>query len=460
MIVSNLVATQKNYFQRGLTRSFDHRVKALTALEQLLESNQKAIADAVHADLGKPHFETLTGEIAGVLGEIRHMKKKLKNWMKPQRVKTPLFLWPSRSRIHYEPLGVSLIISPWNYPILLSLSPLVGAIASGCCAILKPSEHTAKTALVLHELISQSFSAEHVSVILGGIPETTDLLSQKFDKIFFTGNSEVGKIIMTAAAKNLTPVTLELGGKSPAIICADADLKLAAKRLVWGKFYNAGQTCVCPDYFYVEKSVYEEFLKYVKSEITAQFGDSGKTNHNLSRIVNNSHFRRLQKLINKEKICHGGYANSDLRYIEPTVLRDVSWDDVVMNEEIFGPVLPILQFENFENTLDLLSQKSRPLASYLFSQSSAKINLFLKNLSFGGGCVNDCVIQLSNSYLPFGGVGASGLGNYHGFYSFLTFSHTKSIVLGSNLLDIRARYAPYTLWKQKFLLAALKWLNR
>ncbi|OQW49147.1 MAG: hypothetical protein A4S09_03530 [Proteobacteria bacterium SG_bin7] len=460
MIISNLVTSQRNYFQQGLTRSFEQRIKSLSILEQLLESNRTAICDAVHADLGKPHFETLTGEIAGVLNEICHMKKNLRNWMKPQKVKTPLLLWPSKSRIFYEPLGLSLIISPWNYPILLSLSPLVGAIASGCCAILKPSEHAAKVSTILRDLISQSFPTEYVSVVNGGVPETTSLLSQKFDKIFFTGNSQVGQIVMSAAAKNLTPVTLELGGKNPAIICADANLKLAAKRLVWGKFYNSGQTCVCPDYFYVEQSVYEEFLRYVKSEITSQFGESGKVNYNLSRIVNSFHFQRLQNLINKEKIFHGGYVSSELRFIEPTVLRDVSWDDSVMKEEVFGPVLAILPFENFESTLHLLAKKPRSLASYLFSESPEKINFFLENLSFGGGCVNDCVIHLSNSYLPFGGVGTSGIGSYHGFNSFLAFSHAKSIILGSNLMDIRSRYAPYTPQKLKFLLAALKWLNR
>ncbi len=459
-MISKLVASQRSYFQTGSTCSFDHRIKALNNLEKLLESNQTAICDAVYDDLGKPHFETLTGEIAGVLGEIRHIKKKLKTWMKPQKVKTPLFLWPSKSRIFHEPLGLSLIISPWNYPVLLSLSPLVGAIASGCCAILKPSEHSAKTSQVLHDLISRSFAPDYISVVQGGIPEITNLLSEKFDKIFFTGNSNVGKIIMSAAAKNLTPVTLELGGKSPAIVCADADLKLAAKRLVWGKFYNAGQTCVCPDYFYVEKSVYEEFLKLVKNEITSQFGESGKVNNNLSRIINDTHFQRIQNLIQKEKVCHGGYADSQLRYIEPTVLRDVSWSDAVMKEEVFGPVLPILPFVNLESTLHDLSKKPRSLASYFFSTASEKINFFLKNLSFGGGCVNDCVIHLSNSHLPFGGVGASGFCNYHGLNSLLAFSHSKSVILGSNLIDIRARYAPYTPRKLKFLLNSLKWLNR
>lgn len=444
-------AQLKSYFQKGHTRQLAFRLQALTTLENLIVQNQEEICLALYQDLGKPKQEALISEIAVTLEEIRLTKKKLKKWMKPRCVGSGLSTLPSRNRIHFEPLGVVLIIGPWNYPFQLAIAPLVGAIAAGNCAVIKPSELAPKTSGLIAELIQQSFPADFIRVELGGIPETSALLATKFDHIFFTGSTPVGRIVMEAAAKNLVPVTLELGGKSPAIVCADADLELTARRLVWGKFYNAGQTCVAPDYVYVDKAVVSELIKKIKKEIAQQFGEDPKESESLGRIVNSRNLQRLVRMMDAKKTVHGGEVDEKQLYIAPTVMADVSWQDPVMQEEIFGPILPVLTFGSLEEVWKQVGEKPKPLAAYFFSGSTKNQKSFVQELSFGGGCINDVVLHLSNPYLPFGGVGDSGMGSYHGEKSFHTFSHAKSVMTRWGFLDLSARYAPYSDRKLRFL---------
>lgn len=441
----------KNYFETGHTRSWEFRWKSLDTLETLVTENIEAICAALYADLRKPKQEVMISEIAVVLEEIRLTKKKLKKWMRPQKVGAPLALWPSRNRIYFEPLGTVLIIGPWNYPFQLTIAPLIGAIAAGNCAVIKPSELTPTTSRLIAELFKKYFSPDYVQVVEGGVSETTRLLEQKFDHIFFTGSTPVGRIVMQAAAKNLTPVTLELGGKSPAIVCEDADLDLAARRIVWGKFYNAGQTCVAPDYLYVQSSISQLFTQKIKECIVQQFGTTPQAGEDLSCIVNSKNCQRLAQLIDRQKVIHGGQVDLESLFIAPTVLENVSWQDPVMQEEIFGPLLPILTFENMDEALSSVRKGPKPLAAYLFSRSSQMQKKFIDSLSFGGGCINDVLLHLSNPYLPFGGVGGSGMGHYHGKSSFQTFSHAKSIMYRYSFLDMSARYAPYSASKLKFL---------
>jgi aldehyde dehydrogenase (NAD+) len=371
--------------------------------------------------------------------------------MRPRTVKTPLTLWPSNSKIHFDPLGVVLIIGPWNYPFQLLLAPLIGAIAAGNCAVLKPSELTPNTSQLLAKIIGSAFQPEFIAVVEGGVEETTGLLEQEFDHIFFTGSTTVGRIVMQSSAKNLVPVTLELGGKSPCIVTADADLALAARRIVWGKFYNAGQTCVAPDYILIEKSVLLPMLEKIREQILVQFGSNQSLSTSFARIVNARNHARLLSLLDKDKVFYGGESDASLLYIQPTVLKDVEWGDPIMQEEIFGPIMPVFSFENIDDIFEKINSLPRPLSAYLFSSSTQTKKKFISDLSFGGGCVNDVVVHVSNPYLPFGGVGASGMGHYHGEYSFKTFSHAKSVMERYSFLDFSARYAPYNEGKLNFL---------
>lgn len=424
---------------------------ALSQLESLVRDNLDSICEALHKDLGKPKPEALVSEAAVILDEISFTKKHLKNWMRPKSKSTPINLFPSKSWTQYEPLGVVLIISPWNYPLNLALSPLVGALAAGNCVVLKPSEVSQNTTKLLSGLIPKYFSHDYVRVIEGGVVETTELLKLQFDHVFFTGSTSVGKIIMKAAAENLVPVTLELGGKSPTIVTENANLDLSARRIVWGKFYNAGQTCVAPDYVCVQESVKEVLLEKLKKEIQLQFGERPKDSKDFGRIINIRNLERLSRLIQREKIFCGGEVNESGHYIAPTILSDIGWDDEVMKEEIFGPILPILTYKSFDELLVKINQRPKPLSAYLFSESSKEKEKFAYELSFGGACINDVLIHLSNPNLPFGGVGESGMGAYHGKASFKAFSHCKSILARTKYLDFSARYAPYTEGKVKFL---------
>lgn len=449
--MKNQFQDMRDYFATGVTRSYEFRRDQLEIFEKLLIQEQGTIVEALKKDLGKPEMESIVAEWAVILEEVRFAKKHLRSWMKKKKKCTPLTLWPGKSFIHYEPLGLVLLMSPWNYPFQLLMSPLVGAIAAGNCAVLKPSELAGHTAQLIANLIPKYFDSRYMRVIEGGIQETTELLKIRFDHIFFTGSGGVGSIIAQAAAKHLTPVTLELGGKSPAIICKDADLAIAARRLVWGKFYNAGQTCVAPDYTYVDSSIYSEFKEHVLRELKEQFGTNPIESSSYGRIINTRNLQRLQKMISKEKVIYGGEIKESDLFVSPTVMENISWQDPVMQEEIFGPLLPLLKFENIDSVFNEIKKREKPLAAYLFSSGNQIPQRFVNEISAGGMVINDVLLHLASSYMPFGGVGGSGYGGYHGEFSFITFSHSKSVLVKSTFFDLKARYAPYTNRKLKLI---------
>jgi aldehyde dehydrogenase (NAD+) len=434
------VNKQKEFFLTGKTKKIEYRLDALNKLREGIRVNERKLIDALKADLNKSEFEAYTSEIGVVLGEIRFTLKHLRSWVKPQRVKTPLTHFGSSSCINSEPYGTALIISPWNYPFQLAIAPLIGAIAAGNCAIIKPSELTPRTSEVLAELIADMFPEEYVAVVQGGAETSTALLNERFDYIFFTGSVPVGKIIMEAAAKNLTPVTLELGGKSPCIVHEDANLKLAAKRIAWGKFMNAGQTCVAPDYVYVQRKIKDQLVAELGAAVRELYGDHPLDNPNYTHIVSKRHFERLRALLDNGLTAVGGGASEELLAIEPTVLTEITWDDPVMQDEIFGPILPILTYDRLSETIEAIRRHPNPLALYVFSEAEAVQQEVLNSVSFGGGCINDTVYHFVSPYLPFGGVGASGVGAYHGKGSFDTFSHKKSILKQTTRFDIPFRY--------------------
>lgn len=442
---------QREFFKTGATHSYEYRRKQLEALRAALILHEPQLLAALKADLGKSAAEAYASELAVVRHELKLTLKSLKRWMRPRRVTTPLHLQPARSRVFPEPLGVVLVIGAWNYPVQLTLAPLIGALAAGCCAVVKPSELAPQTSTALRRLLESIYSSEYVSVVEGGVEPTTDLLRERFDHIFFTGSTTVGRIVYAAAAKNLTPVTLELGGKSPAIVCTSADLALTARRLVFGKFLNAGQTCVAPDYVYVDEKVFSPFLDCVKKEISAQFGSSGGTTSDYGRIVTSRHFDRLVGFLQNATILFGGTYDVNSRYFAPTVIADVDWNHPVMREEIFGPVLPVLKYKSLDQAFAAVLANEKPLAAYLFTSNANEREKFTQELSFGGGCINDTVVHLSNAKLPFGGVGASGIGAYHGEKSFQTFSHMKSVLHKSKWFDVWFRYPPYTKAKMRWL---------
>jgi aldehyde dehydrogenase (NAD+) len=435
-----MVNKQKEFFLTGQTKKIDYRLNALNRLREGIRANERKFLEALKADLNKSEFEAYTSEIGVVLEEIRFTLKHLRSWVKPQRVKTPLTHFGSSSRIYSEPYGTALIVSPWNYPFQLAIAPLIGAIAAGNCAIIKPSELTPRTSEVLGELIADIFPEEYVAVVQGGVETSTALLNERFDYIFFTGSVPVGKVIMEAAAKNLTPVTLELGGKSPCIVHEDANLKLAAKRIAWGKFMNAGQTCVAPDYVYVQRRIKDQLVAELGVAVRELYGERPLDNPNYTHIVSKRHFERLRALLDHGLPSVGGGASEDLLAIEPTVLTDITWDDPVMQDEIFGPILPILTYDRLSETIEGIRRHPNPLALYIFSEAEAVQQEVLNNVSFGGGCINDTVYHFVSPYLPFGGVGASGVGAYHGKGSFDTFSHKKSILKQTTRFDIPFRY--------------------
>jgi aldehyde dehydrogenase (NAD+) len=454
--VTKAVADLNQYFATGKTYSVATRKQQLRNLKRLLLENEEQLNEALIKDLGKSSFESYETEVGLVLSEVNHTLKKLSGWARPKRERTPLTHFLSSTHSYYDPYGIALVIVPWNYPILLSLEPLIGAIGAGNCVALKLSEYAMATSELLATLIPQYLDEQWVKVFLGGVETTQTLLAERFDTIFFTGSSRVGSIVMTAAAKNLTPVTLELGGKSPCIVTAKANLKLAAKRIVWGKFLNAGQTCVAPDYLLVEESVKEPLLKYMQEYITHFFGEKPLNSEDYGKIVNQYHFERLNGLMHDGKIQIGGEVDTKNFKIAPTILDQVTWEDKIMQEEIFGPLLPILTYQRFEEILALLQTKPKALATYLFTESKAEEGMLLQNLSFGGGCVNDTVVHMASSLVPFGGVGTSGMGHYHGKASFETFSHRKVILKKSTKFDIPVRYAPYSKGKLSLLRKILK----
>lgn len=438
-----LVRRQKEFFRTGKTKKTAFRILYLGKLLKWMDDNEARILEALHKDLGKSTTEGYMTEIGMVKEEIRFAMKHLAMWAKPKRVKTPVSQFPSASFIYREPYGVVLIMAPWNYPFQLTVTPLIGAISAGNCAVLKPSSYSVHTSAIIRDMIGEVFPSCYVAVAIGGREENEALLNEKFDYIFFTGSPRVGKSVMEKAARHLTPVSLELGGKSPCIVDETADLKMAARRIVWGKFLNAGQTCVAPDYVLVQHSVKKKFLHYIEKQIQKMYGMDPLENEEYSSIINMRHFKRISGLIDQTKVIYGGNTDETSLKIEPTVMDGITWDDPVMKEEIFGPVLPIMSYYDLREAVTAIDAQSRPLALYLFTKDKKKEAYILRRLSYGGGCINDTVVHLATPYLPFGGVGQSGMGKYHGKASFDTFTHEKSILKKSLLVDIPFRYPPF-----------------
>lgn len=439
-VVKEVFHRQTEFFQSGQTKNYAFRKHSLERLRKAIRSKEKKIMEALKKDLNKSKFEAYSTEIGVVLKEIQFVLSNLKKWMKPTKTTTPITHVGSSSYIYPEPYGVTLIIAPWNFPFQLAISPLIGAIAAGNCAVIKPSELAPHTSRVVKEIISQNFGIEYVTVIEGGIETNQKLLEKSFDYIFFTGSPRVGKIVMEAAAKHLTPVTLELGGKSPCIVHKDANIPLAAKRIAWGKFINAGQTCIAPDYIYVHQKVKDDFLSQLTTEIRKIYGKNALQNRNYTRIINERHFDRLTKFISDENVYFGGRVKKEKLLIEPTILTDVSWDDEVMKEEIFGPVLPVMEYEHLTDVYEGIENSPKPLALYLFTESEAVEEEVIETVSFGGGSINDTIYHFANPHLPFGGVGTSGMGAYHGKASFDTFTHYKGVLKQTTSFDLPMRY--------------------
>ncbi len=454
--IATVFQSQRDYFDSAATRSYEFRIAQLRKLKQAISLNEQEILNALYQDMHKPAFEAFTSEVGVMYEEINHTIKHLKTWMKKTRVHTPLVLHPSSSKIVFEPLGVVLIIGPWNYPFQLLFAPLVGAIAAGNTTILKPSDNTKHTAAIIEKLITETFESKYISVVSGPGAMVGPILIEKykFDHIFFTGSQRVGKQIMMMAAQHLTPVTLELGGKSPAIVDQHVNIKVAAKRLIWSKFFNAGQTCVAPDYLLIHKEVKEAFVQEMKKSIIEFYGSSHDENPNLTHIVNDKRFDKLLSYLPQGTILHGGGFNREKLFIEPTLIDDVSLNSPIMQEEIFGPILPILTYSSKNEIIDVVRHNRHPLACYIFSSDKRFTQFIIDHIEFGGGAINNALVHLANPDLPFGGVGNSGMGSYHGKHSFEVMSHAKSILSTATFFDPPFKYAPYTQskmrWAHKF----------
>lgn len=441
--IGRIVEKQRCFFASGATLDVNYRIAALKKLQQALLDNEAAIAESLRKDLGKSPEESYMCETGIVLAEISYMLRHIRSFAKERAVLTPLAQFASRSYKKPMPYGVTLIMSPWNYPLMLTLDPLVDALAAGNTAILKPSAYSPATSELLKNLITSLYPEEYVAVVTGGREENSYLLEQKFDYIFFTGSKSVGKLVLEKAARHLTPTTLELGGKSPCIVDESAKLELAARRIVFGKFLNCGQTCVAPDYILCNASVKEQFVECLKAEIRRQYGDDFIHNDLYGKIISPRHFDRITGLIDPEKVVIGGRFDADSQKIEPTVMDNVIWEDKVMSQEIFGPVLPILTYENIDDVIATVNSHDKPLALYIYAENKQVIRQVTSRCSFGGGCVNDCIIHIATSNMGFGGVGESGMGSYHGKIGFETFSHYKSIVDKKTWMDLPMRYQPY-----------------
>ena len=449
--IKEIVRKQKSFFATNVTLSVPYRLTALEKLKIYIKEHIDEINNAIKADLGKSDFESYMCESGLTLSEISYMISHTRRFAKERWVATPLAQFHSRSFVKPVPYGTVLIMSPWNYPFLLTMEPLIDALAAGNTCIVKPSAYSPNTAKVIEKLIADVFEPEYVACITGGRNENAYLLEEHFDYIFFTGSKAVGREVLKAAAPHLTPVTLELGGKSPCIVDRDADLALAARRIVFGKYLNCGQTCVAPDYIYVEESVKDKFIACIKKEIVKQYGENPLENGDYGKIINEKHFNRLVSLIDKDKVIHGGRCDIAKLMIEPTVMDNVTWDDAVMGEEIFGPVMPILTFSSLGELIGMFNTKPHPLAAYYFGKNPKAIRHFTSTLAFGGGCINDTIIHLATTNMGFGGVGESGMGSYHGKVGFDTFSHLKSIVDKKTWLDLPMRYQPYTKLHDKMI---------
>jgi len=457
-MISELLQSQRDYFKTGETKSISFRKTILKRLKIELIKREDEISSALNKDFRKPVFESYATEIAVVISELDLTIKKLTKWAEPKRVMPSLLNFPSSDRIYSEPYGNTLIISPWNYPYQLALTPLIAAIAAGNTVVLKPSELTPNTSDIVENIISTIFKPNHVSVIKGGVNTSTELLAQRWGYIFFTGSVFVGKIVAKAAAVHLTPVTLELGGKNPCIIDETANIKLSAKRIVWGKFINAGQTCIAPDYILIHKSVKQQFYNALEKEIELAYSKTPKESTDFARIINEQNFNRLEKMLVNETCIIGGDTNADSLYISPTIIDEPNLDSEVMKDEIFGPILPVISYEGISSIDSIIFNYDKPLSLYVFSNNKRKAKELINRFSFGGGAINDTVVHFVNHKLPFGGVGNSGIGAYHGKLSFDTFSHKKGVVSKANWLDLPFRYAPYK-GKLKILKMLFKWLS-
>lgn len=443
--INLIFKNQKEFFESGKTINVDYRIKNLKKLNDIIKKNEDKILNELKKDLGKSNFEGYVTEVGILYDDINFHIKNVKKWSSEEKRKSPIVYYPSKSYIYKEPYGVTLIIGPFNYPFQLVIAPLIGAISAGNTAIIKPSENSRNIALLLEKLINENFPEEYLRVVnpLGGKETVSLLLDKPFDYIFFTGSVRVGKLVMQKSAQHLTPVTLELGGKSPCIVDSDAKLKLAAKRIVWGKFLNAGQTCVAPDYLCVHKSVKDELLKLIINEIRVQFGENVRNSEDYPRIVNKSSLERLSGYLNDGKIYYGGNIDEDNLYMEPTLIIKPDLNSPLMSDEIFGPILPILVYEDLDNVIKFINHREKPLALYYFSESKKKIKYVLTSTTSGGVTINDTIIHVANPNLPFGGVGNSGVGKYHGKESFETFTHNKSVMKRGTFIEFNIRFAPY-----------------
>jgi len=441
----NTINRQREYFLSGATLPYTFRVKQLQTLYNTIKKREDLILTALHQDLGKSAFESYATEISMVYAEITQALKRLKRWMRDEKTPTPIMSVGAKSRIHRQPLGVNLIMSPWNYPFQLTMTPLVAAMAAGNCVVLKPSRYAKHTAKALEEIVTEAFGTEYIALFQGGKAVNTELLAIRFDHIFFTGSVRVGKIVMEAAAKHLTPVTLELGGKSPCVVEQTADLEKTAQRIIWGKALNAGQTCVAPDYVLVQSSVKQELISALQRAVKKFFGENMLECGDYGKIIHEKAFDRLRAIIKteQERIIFGGSCDREKLKIELTLLDEPALDSEVMREEIFGPLLPIIAFDNFVEAVKIIRNKEKPLALYLFTKDKKLEDWVVKNLHYGGGCINDTVMHVANYHLPFGGVGASGIGAYHGKKGFDTFSHAKSILRQTFAFEVPIRYTPY-----------------
>lgn len=441
--IEDIVKKQREFYYQKKTFDVDYRIKYLKKLKQVILECEEEICQALKSDLGKSVSESYMCEIGLTLAELSYQIKHIKRWNKPKRHRTDLANFHGKSYSVFEPYGVVLVMAPWNYPFMLTMEPLIGAIAAGNCVVAKPSAYSPATSAIIKKIIEKVFEQEYVCVVEGGRAENTELLEQKFDYIFFTGGVTVGKLVMEKASKNLTPVSLELGGKSPCIIDKTANLKLAAKRLAFGKYLNLGQTCVAPDYLLIDKDIKEEFLEIFIHTVKEMYGENPLENQDYGKMINEKHYSRVMGLIDREKVILGGKGSDNELRIEPTVLDNVTENDAVMQEEIFGPVLPVLTYEKIEEAVRFIEGRPHPLALYIFSNDRKVQKLFTEKVAFGGGCINDTVLHLATSQMGFGGVENSGMGAYHGIKSFQTFTHEKSILKKYNWIDMPMRYQPY-----------------
>lgn len=453
--IQHILAEQKRFFQSGHTKDLAFRLRNLARLKSAIVENEAAILKALKKDLSKSAYEGYLSEVGVVLNEIRLFSRKLKSWARPKRVKTPFVLWVASSRIYFEPYGIALIIAPWNYPFQLSIAPLIGSIAAGNCSVVKPSEYAPHTAAIISEIIAAHFDNSYITVIEGDAQTGEALLAERFDYIFYTGSEAVGKIVMTAAAKHLTPVTLELGGKSPCIVDQDANIDQAAMRIAFGKFMNAGQTCIAPDLLFVHNSIKQQFQTQFEKHVHQFYGKNPQQSPDYARIINKRHYDRLVALLKDRRIIFGGQCDPTDLYIAPTLIDNPALEDPVMQAEIFGPILPLLAFDDLSTVISFLNSRPKPLALYVFSNQPQRCQKVIEKVSFGAGCINDTVIHFVNAHLPFGGVGNSGMGHYHGKASFETFSHQKGILKKSFIYEPPLRFPPY-----KNKLALLKKIMR